>query len=421
MKKLITLVLGIAFAYSCSTSTDGNGNTTAAPVPPSNLTGSVVSTTQINLTWTDNSTNETGFKIERKTGTGTYAIVGTTATDITTFNDTGLTPSTTYTYRVYSYNAGGNSPNYSNEIALSVNIITSNITSITSCTAISGATILGYIGSTITARGVCWGTNTNPTIALSTKTIDGTGTGVFTSNISGLTSNTTYYVRAYVSTSLGTDYGMEFSLITKSINVPGSNITDIDGNIYNTVTNCGQTWMKSNLNVSRYRDGSIIPQINDISQWNTTSIGAWCYYNFDPTNGAVYGKLYNSYAVHDPRGLAPVGYHIPSVLEWTSLIDCLGQDNVAGEKLKESGTTHWSSPNTATNSSGFTGLPGGGFSKAWNYNFMYIGSFAFFWTTTPIFITGTQKAGFGPTSIASAGGGSSDNMRDGCSVRCIKD
>jgi uncharacterized protein (TIGR02145 family) len=420
MKKLLGVLL--VLVYSCTTTNDGNTATTAVvPLPPTNLTRLVASKSQINLSWTDNSTNETGFKIERKIGSGTYAVVGTTATDITSFNDANLTPDTAYTYRVYSFNAGGNSPTYSNEITLSVNIITSNITSITSCTAISGATISGYIESTIIARGVCWGTNINPTIALSTKTINDTGTEVFTSNISGLSANTTYYVRAYVSTNLGTDYGKEFSLITKSINVPGSNLTDIDGNIYNTVTNCGQTWMKSNLNVSRYRDGSIIPQINDISKWNTTSIGAWCYYNFDSTNGAIYGKLYNSYAVHDPRGLAPVGYHIPSVLEWTSLIDCLGQGQVAGEKLKESGTTHWSSPNTANNSSGFTGLPGGSFSKAANYNFMDIGSFARFWSTTPIFITGTQLAGFGPTNIASAGGGASNNMRDGYSVRCIKD
>ena len=77
MKKLITLILGIAFIYSCSTSNDGNGNsiTTIVPIAPSNLTGSVVSSSQINLSWTDNSTNETGFNIERKTGTGTYTIV----------------------------------------------------------------------------------------------------------------------------------------------------------------------------------------------------------------------------------------------------------------------------------------------------------------------------------------------------------
>jgi uncharacterized protein (TIGR02145 family) len=421
MKKLIILILGIAFVYSCSTSSDGNGNTTAAPVPPSNLTGTVASSTQINLSWTDNSTNETGFKIERKTGSGTYAVVGTTATNVTTFNDNGLTASTTYTYRVYSYNAGGNSPSYSNEITLSVNIITSNITSITSCTAISGATISGYVGSTITARGVCWSTNNNPTITLSTKTIDGTGIGIFTSNISGLTANTTYFVRAYATTSLGTDYGNEYSLTTKSINVPGSNITDLDGNVYNTISNCGQTWMKSNLNVTRYRNGDIIPQITNVSQWGSTTTGAWCYYNNDPANEAIYGKLYNSYAVKDPRGLAPIGYHIPSELEWTSLIDCLGMGSVAGAKLKSSGTTYWSSPNTANNSSGFTALPGGTRRVITNHTFTYIGEYAFFWTNTSWNSTsGSSYSQLGPTNTANTLG-ASNNMRDGYYVRCVKD
>lgn len=268
MKKIFTLILGITIAYSCSTSSDENGNITAAPVPPSNLTGIVASSTQINLSWTDNSTNETGFKIERKTGSGTYAVVGTTATDVSTFNDTGLNASTTYTYRVYSYNAGGNSQTFSNEISLTT-----------------------------------------------------------------------------------------FQIIVPG--VPGPNVTDIDGNIYNTITNCNSTWMTSNLNVSKYKNGDIIPYVS-ISQWGSMTTGAWCYYNNDPTTGAIYGKLYNGYAVKDPRGLAPSGYHIPSDSEWTSLINCLGGDLTASLVMKEPGTSHWQSPNTgATNISGFKAIAGG--------------------------------------------------------------
>jgi hypothetical protein len=116
MKKILSLI-ALLTIFSCSTSTDdnGNSNTTAVPLPPNGLTGIVASTTQINLTWTDNSTNETGFKIERKSGTGTYTVVGTTTTDITTFSNTGLTPNTIYTYRVYAYNEVGNSITYTNE------------------------------------------------------------------------------------------------------------------------------------------------------------------------------------------------------------------------------------------------------------------------------------------------------------------
>ena len=329
MKKLITLVLGIAFAYSCSTSTDGNGNTTAAPVPPSNLTGSVVSTTQINLTWTDNSTNETGFKIERKTGTGTYAIVGTTATDITTFNDTGLTPSTTYTYRVYSYNAGGNSPTYSNEL----------------------------------------------------------------------------------------------TLLTSSIPV-----TDIDGNTYLVVTICEQTWTKTNLNVSKYRNGDVIPQVTDLTQWAALTTGAWCYYANTSSNGTTYGKLYNWYAVNDSRGLAPIGYHIPSSAEWTTLVNCLGGTSVAGGKMKEIGTSHWNSPNTgATNISGFTGLPGGSrysvYTAGTGYEF--IGYEGDLWSASESSSTEAWVCNLRySNSISGTGSGIGPGGRTkkaGFSVRCIKD
>jgi hypothetical protein len=183
MKKIFTLILGITLAYSCSTSSDGNGNstTTVVPVAPSNLTGTVASTTQINLSWTDNSTNETGFKIERKTGSGTYAVVGTTATDVTTFSNTGLTPSTAYTYRVYAYNVVGNSLASTNEVTLTTNALlalpiltTSAVSSITQTSSSSGGTISSDGGAAITARGVCWSTTTNPTIALTTRTTDGT-------------------------------------------------------------------------------------------------------------------------------------------------------------------------------------------------------------------------------------------------------
>ena len=220
MKKIFALILGITLAYSCSTSSDGNGNstTTVVPIAPSNLTGVVASPTQINLSWTDNSTNETGFKIERKTGTGNYAIVGTTSDDITTFSNTGLTPSTSYTYRVYSNNSVGNSLTYSNELNLTTTslinlptLTTGALSLITSSSAVSGGTISSDGGASITARGVCWSTSTNPTIALTTKTNDGTGTATFTSNISNLTPGTIYYVRAYATNSLGTSYGNEIT------------------------------------------------------------------------------------------------------------------------------------------------------------------------------------------------------------------
>jgi hypothetical protein len=188
MKKLITLILGIALVYSCSTSTDGNGNTTAVPLPPTSLTGTVVSQTQINLSWTDNSTNETGFKIERRRGSANYAVVGTVNQDILSFSDTGLTPSTTYTYRVYAYNAVGNSLTYTNEVTLTTALLalptltTTAASSIIQTAVTSGGNISSDGGAAITARGVCWSTSSNPTIALTTKTTDGTGIGAYNKN-----------------------------------------------------------------------------------------------------------------------------------------------------------------------------------------------------------------------------------------------
>jgi uncharacterized protein (TIGR02145 family) len=412
--------------YGCSTSNDSNGNstTTIVPVSPTNLAGIVISTTQINLSWTDNSTNETGFKIERKTGSGTYAVVGTVNADVLTYNDLGLTPNTNYTYRVYSYNSGGNSQNYSNEITPSTNgISTSNITSITGCTAITGATISGYWDSTIIAKGVCWSTNSNPTILLTTKTTDGIGIASFTSNIIGLTANTTYFVRAYVSTNVGTDYGNEYSFTTQSLNVPGQNVIDIDGNIYNTSTNCGQTWMNSNLNVTHYRNGDVIPQITDPTAWATLTTGAWCYYANTSSNGTIYGKLYNWYAVNDTRGLAPAGYHIPSQLEWTNLLTCLGGGSVAGGAMKETGTTHWITNPGATNSSGFSGLPGGSRHNtsygSINFNFAYINFNGFWWSSS---VNGAAQP-LGLTLYSDNSGTliGYSSQNNGESVRCVKD
>src|SRR5205085_6409714 len=115
------------------------------------------------------------------------------------------------------------------------------------------------------------------------------------------------------------------------------------------------------LSVSTYLNGDTIPSITDPTIWASLTTGAYCYYNNDSTTyAATYGKLYNWYAVNDPRGLAPLGWHIPSDAEWTTLENCLGGSSVAGGAMKETGITYWLSPNTsATNSSGFTGLPGG--------------------------------------------------------------
>jgi uncharacterized protein (TIGR02145 family) len=426
MKKF-TLCL-LVLVYSCSTTNDGNTtSTTLVPLQPTNLIGNVPSATQINLSWTDNSTNETGFKIERKKGTETYAVIGTTATDVTIFNDIEFAPNTTYTYRVYSYNSGGNSPTYSNEISLTTTAIlptvtTTSASAITTKSSTSGGAIIADGGATVIARGVCWSTSPNPTITLTTKTTDGTGVSSFTSSLTGLSSGTTYYVRAYATNSKGVGYGDNISFTTTLLYSNGNGLTDICGNNYPSIIIGQQEWMKKNLDVCKYRNGDVIPQVQDPSQWASLTTGAWCYYQNNTANGSIYGKLYNYYAVNDTRGLSPLGWHIPTDSEWTTLVTKLGGQPLAGGKLKETGTSHWNSPNSeATNESGFSALPGGIrneiFGNLTNGFFEYLSNDGFWWSKP------SNPQGSFHCSYNSAYVGFTDGIfeKSGLSVRCIKD
>ncbi len=142
-------------------------------------------------------------------------------------------------------------------------------------------------------------------------------------------------------------------------NITYGSITDIDGNTYKTVTIGTQTWMAENLKVTKYNDGIAIPNVTDNTAWRELTTGALCDYDNTPSNSETYGKLYNWHAVNTGK-LCPTGWHVPSDAEWTELTDYLGGTSDAGGKLKETGTTHWNSPNTgATNETGFTALPGG--------------------------------------------------------------
>jgi uncharacterized protein (TIGR02145 family) len=153
---------------------------------------------------------------------------------------------------------------------------------------------------------------------------------------------------------------------------------------YESVTIGTQVWMAKNLDVDHYRNGDEIPQVTDSTEWLNLTTGAWCYYNNDSNNRTTYGKLYNWYAVNDPRGLAPKGWHIPSDVEWTTLSDYLGGESVAGSKLKEVETTHWQSPNTgATNETNFSALPGG--RRYWGGTFFSIGDKGEWWSSSTVY------------------------------------
>jgi uncharacterized protein (TIGR02145 family) len=185
-------------------------------------------------------------------------------------------------------------------------------------------------------------------------------------------------------------------------------------------TICCQSWMTKNLNVATYRNGDPIPKVTDNAAWVALTTGAYCYYNNDSaTYAAVYGKLYNWYAVNDPRGLAPEGWHIPTDFDWTTLENCLGGASVAGGAMKEIGTIHWTSPNTgATNISGWAGLPGG--FRSFNGAFYNVGGTGYWWSSTEesAILAWYRYLGYNSGSIVRGDG---NGKVSGLSVRCLRD
>jgi uncharacterized protein (TIGR02145 family) len=266
-----------------------------------------------------------------------------------------------------------------------------------SCT--SGGNVTSNGGSVVTQRGVCYAIVPNPTTDDSV-TNNGSGTGSFTATINGLMANTTYYMRAFAVNSTGTAYGNEVNFTTAAGATPHTcgtanvhnpdltygTMTDQQGNVYKTIVIGTQEWMAENLNTSIYRNGDAIPTNLSDSEWSATSNGAWAYYNNDPSYSCPYGKLYNWYTCVDARQLCPEGWHLPTDAEWTVLTDYLGGEDIAGGKMKTTGniegaTGVWYSPNQgAINSSGFSGVPGGG--RLTNGDYATIGDEGYWWSSS---------------------------------------
>ena len=300
------------------------------------------------------------------------------------------------------------------------------VTLVTQTSATIGGNITSDGGSPVTSRGVCWNITGNPTILLSTKTTDGTGTGVFISSVTGLTAGATYYVRAYATSSLGTSYGSSTLFTTLS---PAIMVTDIDGNVYNTVNIGQQIWMTENMKTTKYSDGTIIPLVNNQTIWDalTETSKAYCWYADDISNKDTYGALYSwsaamngsSSSTANPsgvQGVCPTGWHLPSDAEWSQLESFLGTN--AGGKLKEINTTHWRTPNAgATNESGFIGLPGG--NRHIDGVFYDIGSYGYWWSATAINSTRANNRAL-YYYLTNLGKDFQDDKVYGYSVRCIK-
>lgn len=338
----------------------------------------------------------------------------------------GLSPNTTYYMRAYAGNSKGTSYgdvlNFTTLQSIMLpDVSTSGITEITQTTCSLGGNVTDDGGATVIERGVCWSTSSSPTISGS-HTIDGSGTGYFSSTITGLSPNTSYYTRAYATNSAGTNYGDPLLFTT-----PEEIVQDINGNVYQTVQIGNQKWMAENLKVTHYSDGSAIPLMEDSADWVALADLdiAYCWYDNSNTNRDVYGGLYTwaaamngaASSITNPsgvQGVCPNGWHLPSELEWTELISFLGGESVAGGRLKEAGFTHWSSPNTgATNESGFTALPGG--RRKVNGSFQDLGYYTYIWRTDAV--GEATEIGFNTDSVYPWYEGSSP----GYSVRCVKD
>jgi uncharacterized protein (TIGR02145 family) len=195
-------------------------------------------------------------------------------------------------------------------------------------------------------------------------------------------------------------------------------VTDIDGNVYHTITIGTQVWMVENLKTTKFNDGTSIQLVPDSVEWITLSTPGYCWYRDDhATYKDPYGAMYNWFAVNTGK-LAPVGWHVPTDAEWTTLTTFLGGVNVAGGKLKETGTTHWLSPNEgATNETGFTAVPGG--ERFTNGSFYYMNDRGYWWSSTEYDTFEAQ--GRGMTSFYQDVNTGFFIKGLGFSVRCIKD
>ena len=303
-------------------------------------------------------------------------------------------------------------------------------------------------GTTVTARGVCWSTSPNPTVE-SSYTSDGSGTGSFTSNITGLTAGTTYYVRAYATNSWGTVYGEEVSFTTlqevvnnDGLPCPGAAmVTDIDNNTYNTVQIGNQCWMRENLRTTHYANGDSIALGTETSEITP--------YRYNPNNNAnnvpTYGYLYNwpavmhgatssSFNPSGVQGICPTGWHVPSDAEWTQLTDYVGSQpqyqcnlSISSGNIAKAlaSTIEWSSSrnsscdvgyNTSTNNAtGFSALPAG----FYNDVYLNLGQGAYFQSATECgdYNVAVYKLLFNNYSF----GGIAYGKGSGYSVRCVRD
>jgi len=245
----------------------------------------------------------------------------------------------------------------------------------------------------------------------------------FKATLTNLKPNTKYHYRINSVNVTGIGNGADVSFTTSDTtkviisfnpDLIYDSIYDSEGNKYRTIQIGTQTWTAENLKSTKFNDDTDIPFVLDVSAWASLTTPGYCWFNNDSVG---YGAIYNWYTVETGK-LCPQGWHVPSDDEWTILTDYLGGKSVAGGKLKETGTSHWQSPNTgATNESGFTGLPTG--YRNFSGSFNSISSYGFWWCSTDWSSTGAwyRDVYYGYNSVDR----SNTNKKSGATVRCVKD
>jgi len=249
-------------------------------------------------------------------------------------------------------------------------------------------------------------------------TADVTGTFIYTPELGTKLNIGDNYLRVDFEPADAVNYNNAHKIV-KIIVIPNpefGTMTDQAGNVYKTITIGEQTWMAENLRTNKYRNLEAIDSVF-FTSW-ARGTGAFCVYNVVvPDNNVIYGKLYNWYAVNDSRNIAPIGWHVATDAEWTTLITYLGGNNLAGGKMKETGITHWKDPNVdATNESGFTARPGG---ARYGDTFTAIKNYGNWWSATNY----VSENAWYYYMVYNVGSIYRDNNSKYCgfSVRCVKD
>lgn len=333
-----------------------------------------------------------------------------------TIND--LFGGTTYHYRIVATNSLGTT--YSNDTSFTTlgqvpKAVTFSVNNIQS----TSATLKGIVNANLLETTVSFEYGITESygnsIPANQNIVTGNSDLSVNANIDALQIGTAYHYRIVASNYLGITYGNDMMFTTHMV--------DIEGNVYPTISIGDQVWLGTNLKVTKYNDGSQISNVTDNTAWAGLTSGAYCWYNNSANNKGTYGALYNWYVVNEIKNVCPTGWHIPIDAEWTTLESNLGGSNIAGGKIKSTGTIQggtglWFSPNTgATNESGFTGLPGGArFPNSDFINLTYSGAW---WSSTEGTTTSAYER---DTNTSSTNLYRNDaDKKFGFSIRCLKD